>query len=138
VVDETLFVRMGGREGVQRLVADFYRRVEADPELRPVYPEDLGPGRAKLTLFMEQWLGGEAQYSKLYGHPRLRVRHFPFVIGERHAERWLQHMGEAMSACGVSADDAHVVFERLSPLAHHMVNEGQDVPRVPLGDARLD
>ncbi len=119
-------------------MADFYGRVETDAGLRPVYPDDLGPGREKLTLFMEQWLGGENAYSDLYGHPRLRVRHFPFVIGEVHAGRWLRHMREAMAACGVAAGDARVIFEGLGPLAHHMVNEGQDVPRAPIGDVRLE
>ncbi len=137
-MEETLFARVGGREGVRRIVADFYGRVEADAGLRPVYPEDLGPGREKLTLFMEQWLGGENVYSDLYGHPRLRMRHFPFVIGERHAGRWLRHMRAAMAECGVAAEDARVIFERLGPLAHHMVNEGQEVPREPIVDVRLE
>lgn len=135
---DTLFDRVGGREGVQRLVADFYGRVELDAELRAVYPEDLAPGREKLTLFFEQWLGGEPVYSDLYGHPRLRRRHFPFVIGEKHAGRWLRHMREAMAAAGIAQEDARVIFDRLGPLARHMVNEGHDVPREPLGDAKLN
>jgi hemoglobin len=135
---ETLFERVGGREGVQRIVADFYTRVEEDEGLRPVYPDDLTPGREKLTLFMEQWLGGEPVYSDLYGHPRLRRRHFPFVIGDRHAGRWLRHMREAMLANGVAEADARVIFERLAPLARHMVNERDDVPREPLGDVRME
>ena len=134
----TLFERVGGRDGVRAIVADFYERVELDAELRAVYPEDLGPGREKLTLFLEQWLGGESVYSELYGHPRLRRRHFPFVIGDRHAGRWLRHMREAMVAHGVAETDARVIFEGLGPLAHHMVNEGEDVPREPLGDVRLE
>ncbi len=134
----TLFQRVGGREGVRRIIADFYGRVEGDAVLRAVYPEDLAPGREKLTLFMEQWLGGEAAYSDRYGHPRLRMRHFPFVIGEVHAGLWLGHMREAMTAQGVADADREVILERLEPLAHHMVNEGQDVSREPLGSVRLD
>jgi hemoglobin len=122
---------------VRRIVVDFYERVEGDAVLRAVYPEDLAPGREKLTLFFEQWLGGDQVYSNLYGHPRLRMRHFPFVIGEVHAGRWLRHMREAIAAQGVAAEDVRAIFERLAPLAHHMVNEGQDVPREPLGDVRL-
>jgi hemoglobin len=133
----TLFDLLGGREGVTAIVADFYRRVADDPGLRPVYPEDLTPGRVKLTLFLEQWLGGEPVYSERYGHPRLRRRHFPYVIDERHAGRWLRHMREAMQAAGVPADAQRVIFERLAPLAHHMVNAEDAVPREPIGDVRL-
>ena len=82
----TLFERIGGRAVVERIVADFYDRVERDPELRPIFPEDLSSGREKQTLFLEQWLGGEPRYSERWGHPRLRIRHFPFVITERDAE----------------------------------------------------
>lgn len=137
MASESLFQRAGGREGVTRIIAAFYARVEGDAELRAVYPEDLAPGRAKLTLFFEQWLGGEPVYSERYGHPRLRRRHFPFVIDEAAAGRWLRHMRAALDECGVSAEVATVIFDRLTPLAHHMVNAHDDVPREPLGEARL-
>ena len=136
-IQETLFARAGGREGVEQIVNGFYERIEADPEMRPLYPADLAPGREKLTLFMEQWLGGEPRYTERYGHPRLRRRHFPFVISERHAGRWLRHMREAMQDAGVPDADTRVIFERLAPLAHHMVNADENVPREPLGGVRL-
>jgi hemoglobin len=133
----SLFDRFGRREGISALVEEFYRRVEADPPIRAVYPDDLEPGKQKLKLFLEQWLGGEPVYSERYGHPRLRRRHFPFVIDERAAGLWLKHMRQAMDARGIAAEDASAVFERLAPLARHMVNANEDVPREPLGDARL-
>lgn len=135
---QSLYSRIGGRETVSAIVEAFYRRVEADDHLRPVYPEDLEPGKEKLKLFFEQWLGGPATYTELYGHPRLRRRHFPFVIDERAAGRWLRNMREAWQELGVDADIEAVVFENLGPLARHMVNADQDVPREPLGDLRMD
>lgn len=129
--------QVGGREGVERIVDDFYVRVEADAHMRPIYPEDLTPGREKLKLFMVQWLGGPPLYTDKYGHPRLRRRHFPFIIDQLSAGRWLRHMREAMTAHGVSDDVQRVIFEKLGPLSHHMVNAGQDVPREPIGDAFL-
>ena len=133
----TLFERVGGEAGVSDLVDDFYRRVEGDADLRAIYPDDLAPGREKLKLFFHQWFGGPPSYSEKYGHPRLRRRHFPFVIDERAAGRWLKHMREAMAAAGLSDDELKSVFEALAPLAHHMVNADDDVPREPLGDAVL-
>lgn len=138
MAEPTLLERLGGRAGVERIVDAFYVRVEADEHLRPIYPEDLGPGKRKLKLFLEQWLGGEEGYSALYGHRRLRRRHFPFVIDELAAGRWLRHMRDAMSASGVSAGDQKAIFEHLAPLAHHMVNAGEELPREPLGDVRME
>jgi hemoglobin len=136
-VSATFLEAVGGRDGVSGLVEEFYRRIEADPDIRPVYPEDLEPGKAHLKLFFEQWLGGEPVYSRQFGHPRLRMRHFPFVIGERHAGLWLKHMRGAMQARHVPAEVERAIFERLGPLARHMVNEGLDVPREPLSERFL-
>jgi hemoglobin len=132
-----LWERVGGREVIERVVREFYDRVEADPELRPLFPEDLAEGREKQAEFLEQWLGGEPRYSQKYGHPRLRIRHFPFVIDQRAAGRWLRHMTEAMRAAGVGEPEIAEILSGLGPLAHHMVNANQDVPREPLGNAFL-
>lgn len=133
----TLYQQVGGRETVSAIVEAFYRRVENDEHLRPVYPEDLEPGKEKLKLFFEEWLGGPRAYSSRYGHPRLRRRHFPFVIDEKAAGRWLRYMREAWQEAGVDPGIQATVFESLGPLARHMVNAEEDVPREPLGDAFL-
>jgi len=124
-----LWERVGGREVIERVVAEFYDRVEADPELRPLFPEDMTEGRIKQAEFLEQWLGGEARYSAKYGHPRLRMRHFPFVIDQRGAGRWLRHMAEALRAGGVGEPEIAEILNGLGPLARHMVNVDDDVPR---------
>jgi hemoglobin len=132
-----LFERMGGRAAVERVVREFYDRVEGDPGLRALFPADLAAGREKQALFLEQWLGGEPRYSARYGDPRLRLRHFPIVIDERAAGRWLRHMGEAFRAAGVGEEEIAEVFADLGPLAKHMVNADDAVPRTPLGDTFL-
>ena len=132
-----LLARIGGRAVIERIVEEFYDRVEADAELRALFPPDLREGREKQAMFLEQWLGGEPRYSDRFGHPRLRMRHFPFVIDERAAGRWLRHMGEAFRAAGVGEQEMAEVFADLGPLARHMVNANQDVPRKAIGDAFL-
>ena len=132
-----LLERVGGREVIERVVDSFYDRVEADGELRPIFPQDLGPGREKQKLFMEQWLGGEKRYSERYGHPRLRIRHFPFVITARAAGLWMRHMIEAFRSCGVIEPELAELVASLGPLARHMINADDDVPRESLGEVRL-
>lgn len=134
---DTLFDRLGGREGVGILIDRFYDLVEADPELRPLFPEDMRAGREKQKWFFEQWFGGEFLYSQRFGHPRLRRRHFPFVIDQKAAGRWLRHFNQALQDCGVARPDVEEIMAGLGPLAHHMVNSDEDVPREPLGDVRM-
>lgn len=132
--NETPFERVGGRETVEAIVETFYDAVAADAPLRAIYPDDLTPSREKLALFLEQWLGGEPRYSERYGHPRLRRRHFPFVIAEHHARAWLTHMRAALESQHVTGEEFDAIWGRLEPLAHHMVNAHEDVPRDPLPD----
>jgi hemoglobin len=133
----SLFERIGGREGVARLIDTFYDYVEADPDLRPLFPPDMSGGRQKQKWFFEQWMGGQPLYSERFGHPRLRRRHFPFVIDQRAAGRWLRHFNQALQDCGIARPDIEEIMGGLGPLAHHMVNANEDIPREPLGEVRL-
>jgi len=132
-----LLERVGGRDVIERVVDAFYDAVETDEELRPLFPDDMDEGRAKQKLFLEQWLGGEPRYSQQYGHPRLRRRHFPFVISERVAGRWMRHMIQAFRDCGVGEPEVAELVASFGPMAKHMINADEDVPREPLGDVRL-
>jgi uncharacterized protein YbjT (DUF2867 family)/truncated hemoglobin YjbI len=83
----TPYEEFGGPDFFEALVADFYTGVAADPDLRPMYPEeDLGPAQRRLRMFLEQYWGGPRTYSEERGHPRLRMRHAPFEITEHHRD----------------------------------------------------
>lgn len=86
-----------GEDAFDRLIAAFYRRVAADPVLRPLYPEtDLTGAERRLCMFLIQYFGGPTTYSEERGHPRLRMRHAPFTIGEAERDAWLRNMLAAM------------------------------------------
>jgi len=105
-MDETteisFFDAVGGEDAFRRLVSRFYREVAADPVLRPIYPgKDLGPAQEHLTLFLIQYWGGPRTYSEQRGHPRLRMRHAPFRIGEAERDAWLRLMRVALDELGL-------------------------------------
>ena len=108
----TVYDRVGGMTFFERLVDRFYEGVAADPVLRPVYPEpDLAGARHRLTLFLAQYWGGPRTYDQERGHPRLRMRHFPFAIGPAERDRWLLHMRAALAELALPEDLADA-FER--------------------------
>ena len=108
----TVYDRVGGMPFFEQLVDRFYVGVETDPVLRPVYPEqDLAGARHRLTLFLAQYWGGPRAYDRERGHPRLRMRHFPFAIGPAERDRWLVHMRAALAELAPPADVADA-FER--------------------------
>lgn len=101
--DETqsVFEMVGGTALFQALVDEFYARVEADDVLRPLFPDDLEPGKKWQYLFLVQLFGGPADYSAVRGHPRLRMRHMPFAIDENARDHWVGHMLAAIDAVGI-------------------------------------
>ena len=113
----------GGEGFFAALVADFYRAVADDPVLRPMYPEaDLGPAERRLRLFLMQYWGGPTTYSQERGHPRLRMRHAPFPIGEEARDRWLRHMRAALDARGLPEELDEQMWDYLRSAAQAMMN----------------
>lgn len=99
--EATIYEQAGGAETFERLVGGFYARVAEDAVLRPMYPADLDPPRERLTLFLIQYFGGPTTYSEQRGHPRLRMRHFPFAIDQAARDRWVVHMLASLDALGL-------------------------------------
>jgi hemoglobin len=122
-VSDTLYDRAGGQAWFDDLVERFYEGVEADPVLRPLYPEDLGPGKRHLALFLGQYWGGPGTYSEQRGHPRLRARHLPFTIDSPERDAWVRHMTAAIRTGGLSAEDEAAFLEYIETAATHMINQ---------------
>ncbi|MFI6578023.1 globin [Nocardiopsis sp. NPDC050513] len=122
-VQTTFYDAVGGEETFTRLVRHFYEGVAADPLLRPMYPEqDLGPAEERLRLFLIQYWGGPRTYNEQRGHPRLRMRHFPFRIGAAERDRWLELMRAAMDSLGLHEALDRQMWEYMVMAAHSMVN----------------
>ncbi|MEO8438192.1 MAG: globin [Chloroflexota bacterium] len=114
---KTLYDRAGGTPFFEALVGSFYAGVETDPILRAIYPEpDLTGAAHRLTLFLTQYWGGPRTYDDERGHPRLRMRHFPFAIGPTERDRWLVHMRAALAELA-PPDDVAAELERYFALA---------------------
>jgi hemoglobin len=118
----TLFERAGGQTWFDALVERFYEGVEQDPVLRPLYPDDLEPGKRHLALFLAQYWGGPGTYSEERGHPRLRMRHAPFAIGSAERDAWVRHMTAAVQAGGLSPEDEARVLAHATDAAHFLQN----------------
>ena len=112
-----------GPEGVNRLVAAFYRRVRSDDLLAPLYPqEDWDGAEHRLASFLRFRLGAETEYLEERGHPRLRMRHMPFRIGEAERDRWLELMDGALAECEVKPETREPLQAFFAQVAEFMRN----------------
>jgi hemoglobin len=125
---------VGGAETFRRLVSRFYAEVARDPVLRPVYPSrDLGPAEEHLRLFLIQYWGGPGTYSERRGHPRLRMRHARFAIGEAERDAWLRHMRTALDELDLDQALDAQLWDYLVMAAHSLVNQPAQPPGPDLG-----
>lgn len=118
----TLYEAVGGEPYFVALVEDFYARIETDAVVRPLYPDDLGPSIAHTALFLIQYWGGPGTYSETRGHPRLRMRHAPFVIGQPERDGWFKHMSDAVNATDVIEEAKEMMIRYFDHAATAMMN----------------
>lgn len=131
----SFYEAVGGEETFNQLVNRFYAEVEGDPALRAVYPSrDLGPAREHLKLFLIQYWGGPATYNELRGHPRLRMRHAHFVIGEAERDAWLRHMRTAMDEIALDPVADEQLWNYLVMAAQSLINQVDTRPVSLLSD----
>lgn len=121
-----LFTLLGGEDGVRQLVDRFYDLMDTSPEaahIRQLHATSLRMSREKLFLFLTGWAGGPQRYVEKYGHPRLRMRHFPFAIASRERDEWLWCMNRALDAHPVDEDTKVFLRGRFRDIADHMRNQ---------------
>lgn len=95
--EENVYARIG-EEGFTRLVAAFYQQIPRDDILGKMYPaQDLAGAEKRLRDFLIFRFGGPKTYIVERGHPRLRMRHAPFVIDEAARDRWIALMNNAFA-----------------------------------------
>ena len=123
MLNKSVYDLAGGEPTFRLLVQRFYARVGGDPILRAVYPdEDLAGATERLTLFLIQYWGGPATYSEQRGHPRLRLRHQPFVIGQRERDAWLGHMTAAVESLDLPPAVRQALLDYFETASTAMIN----------------
>jgi hemoglobin len=122
VEDQDVY-RAIGEDGFRRLVAAFYRQVPIDDILGPMYPtDDLEGAEERLRDFLIYRFGGPQRYIEQRGHPRLRMRHMPFVVDQAARDRWVQLMDRAFAEAQLPAEAEAALRRFFEHMATFMMN----------------
>ncbi|TAN32407.1 globin [bacterium] len=124
MLNRSLYELAGGEPAFWLLVERFYARVASDPLLRPMYPEeDLAGATERLALFLIQFWGGPRTYEERRGHPRLRLRHQPFIIGRAERDAWLGHMVAAVESMDLAPALRKALVDYFEKASTAMINQ---------------
>lgn len=113
---------------MRQLVDRFYDLMDSAPEaatIRVLHAKSLKASREKLFQFFSGWMGGPQLYVERFGHPKLRMRHFPLSIGARERDEWLWCMGRALAEQDMPDYVRAHLLQQLQQLANHMRNRAE-------------
>src|SRR6516164_4171650 len=110
-----LYQRIGGSEGISRLLRHFYADVRQDPLIGPIFNAQIKDWKHHLEIIASFWetiIGGPSSYSRPMPmkHPTLRLR-------EEDFERWL-FLWQANCRAQLSSD----VAKEMIDLADHIAD----------------
>lgn len=112
-----------GHAGFDRLADAFYRQVPTDDVLGPMYPaHDLEAAQRRLRDFLIFRFGGPQTYIEQRGHPRLRIRHAPFAIGQTARDRWLQLMTRALDEAALPEEPRRILQSFFESTTTFLIN----------------
>jgi hemoglobin len=118
-----IYDHLGTDAPLYALVEAFYAGIETEPIIRRMYPAELGKAKEHLALFLIQRFGGPTTYSDNRGHPRLRMRHVAFSIGEAERDAWLKHMLAALETVPELAPYHEDLIRYFTDSANFLINK---------------
>jgi hemoglobin len=121
----TIYEIAGGDEPFRRLIEAFYANIEKAPLVRPMYPEDLTASKEHMFLFVTQFFGAPPRYNALRGHPRLRMRHAPFPIGQAERDQWVKCMLDAIDTVGFVDPVRQELIDYFERAATFLINRAE-------------
>lgn len=121
------YEELGGREGVLRLVKDFYDIVESDPDGAPLMAlhnqgHGLSHAREAQFEFLSGLLGGPQLYVEHHGHSNVRKMHEHLSIGEAERAAWVICMEKALRKQNIDAHLYTRLMSHFSRIAQVLVN----------------
>ena len=98
-VGDASFQAAGGREGIFKLVNEFFDRMGSDERFATIWkmhPDNKDISRDKLARFLCGWLGGPKLYREKYGSIGIPRVHKHLAIATAERDQWLICMGETV------------------------------------------
>ncbi|MFC7021242.1 MULTISPECIES: truncated hemoglobin [Haloarcula] len=121
--EQTLYERLGEREGIRAVVDDFYDRLVEDDDLGQFFESaDMELLRRTQTDFLCEAAGGPETYDAA----PVREAHLHVPFTPAHIQRAVKLLQESLDAFDVPDDDAAAVVEAVAAYEEDLLAEPDD------------
>lgn len=111
MTEDTLYQRLGGRDGIRSVVDDFYDRLVVDEDLGPFFEDaDMERLRRTQTDYLCEAAGGPESYD---AEP-VREAHLHVPFEPPHIQRAIEILQESLESFDVPEDDATTVVQAVA------------------------
>src|SRR5262245_9260958 len=101
----TLFEWMGGMQAVERLMDAFYKKVQSDAMLAPIFAQMGNDHPKHVAHFVAEVLGGPSRYSaERGGHPHMITRHLNRHLTQEQRAHWMRLLLETADETAIPQD----------------------------------
>jgi hemoglobin len=123
----TPYDKLGGAEGVRRLVERFYDIVESDADGAPLMVlhnqgSGLAHARQAQFEFLSGFLGGPQLYVERHGHSNVRKMHEHLAVTPVERDSWMSCMAKALAAHELDEAMRTALLQHFTRVANMLVN----------------
>jgi hemoglobin len=118
----TLFDLVGGERKLDAFVEEFADRLKANPDLGPLYPDDMTHLKSAYKEYAMEMLGGPRLFSQNFGGRNLSEAHKHIPITKERADEMIQCAMETMEHFHVPKTVQQSARERLEGAVQRMIN----------------
>jgi hemoglobin len=114
---DLLYQRIGGSEGLSRLLRHFYADVRQDPLIGPIFNAQIKDWKRHLEVIANFWetiIGGPSTYAR-----PMPMKHLTLRLREEDFERWL-FLWQANCRTQLSSDVAKEMIDLANHIAHRL------------------
>ena len=122
---DPLYQRIGGSEGLSRLLRHFYADVRQDPLIGPIFNAQIKDWKHHLEVIASFWetiIGGPSTYAR-----PMPMKHLTLRLREEDFERWL-FLWQANCRTQLSSD----VAKEMIDLANHIARRLRTILGIPI------